>query len=55
MEKESINFIEQLLIKLKKNISKLEIAKKENDPRGFNEIKKECMNITKEIDKLIGL
>ena len=54
MEKESIHFVEQLLAKLKTNISKLEKAKKENDPRGFNEIKRTCFDINNEIEKLIG-
>ena len=53
MEKESIDFIEQLLRKLKDNISKLEKAKKDNDPRLFNEIKKDSFNTNNEIDKLI--
>lgn len=53
MEKESIDFIEQLLRKLKDNISKLEKSKKDNDPRAFNEIKKDSFNTNNEIDKLI--
>ena len=54
MEKESIDFIEQLLRKLKTNISKLEKAKENNDPREFNEIKKDSFNTNTEIDKLIS-
>jgi len=53
MEKESITFIKQLLVKLEKNIAMLEKAKKDNDPRQFNELKKTSFDIHKEIERLL--
>lgn len=46
-------FVKQLLGKLEENVAKLEKAKSDNDPRSFNEIKKECFKIHEEIEKLI--
>jgi hypothetical protein len=53
MERESISFVNQLLEKLEANVAKLEKAKKDNDPRAFNEIKKNSFDIHAEIEKLI--
>lgn len=53
MEQEKIPFIKQLLGKLEDNIRKLEKAKEDNDPRSFNEIKKNSFDIHEEINKLI--
>jgi len=53
MERESIAFVKQLLEKLEKTVALLEVAKKENDPRKFNELKKSSFDIHQEIEKLI--
>lgn len=53
MKPEVAPFVKQLLEKLEKNILKLEKAKEDNDPREFNEIKKECFKIHEEIGKLL--
>ncbi|NCN51475.1 hypothetical protein GW931_00485 [archaeon] len=53
MEKEAITFARQLLEKFDANIKKLEEAKEDNDPVGFNEIKKNSFDIHQEIQKLL--
>lgn len=53
MERESIAFVKQLITKLEKNVAALEKAKKDNDPRLFNELKKTSFDIHQEIEKLI--
>lgn len=53
MEEDGIVFIKQLLLKFEKNIDKLEKAKENNEPRKFNELKKESFDIHKEIAGLL--
>lgn len=53
MEEEKITFIKQMLKSLEKNIKELEVLKKNNDPRKFNEVKKDSFNIHEEISKII--
>jgi hypothetical protein len=53
MERESISFVKQLLDELESNLNQLEKAKKDNDPREFNEIKKKTFDIEKELGNLI--
>ena len=53
MEKESISFVKQLLDELNSNLTQLEKARKENDPRAFNQVKKKAFDIEKELEKLI--
>ncbi|MDA3836548.1 MAG: hypothetical protein PF542_02910 [Nanoarchaeota archaeon] len=53
MEIETIEFIKQLLDKMDKNVDKLEVARNENDPRTFNNLKKNSFDIHEEIRKLI--
>ncbi len=54
MEKEKLDFIEQFLNELEGYVNELEKAKKENDPKQFNEIKKKSYHVNEEIKKLIG-
>ena len=53
MKPEATPFLRQLIEKLERNVSKLEEAKNNNDPRGFNEIKKDCFKIHEDIEKLL--
>jgi len=53
MEEEKIVFVKQMLKSLEKNIKELETLKKNNDPRKFNEVKKDSFNIHEEISKMI--
>lgn len=53
MEKESITFVNQLIGKLEENTKKLEQAKNDNDPRSFNQIKRDSFKIHEELGKLI--
>ena len=53
MEKEKIIFIKQMLNSLENKIKELETLKKNNDPRRFNEVKKDSFNIHEEISKII--
>ena len=53
MKEDGIVFVKQLLVKLEGNIVKLEKAKKDNEPRVFNELKKESFDIHKEIEGLL--
>jgi hypothetical protein len=53
MKEEAIVFVKQLLNKLEQNVSLLEGAKEENDPRSFNDYKKNSFDVHQEIEKLI--
>ena len=53
MDEEKIVFVKQMLASLEKNIKELESLKKNNDPRKFNEVKKDSFDIHLEIEKLI--
>lgn len=53
MENDAIPFVKQLVEKLEENVKNLEAAKKDNDPREFNELKKNSFDIHEEIEKLL--
>jgi hypothetical protein len=53
MEKEAIVFVKQLINSLERKLGDLGKAKEENDPRGFNDLKKECFEIQRQIEDLI--
>lgn len=53
MNKDAIIFMKQFINKLEENVKKLEKAKKDNDPRGFSDLKKECFDIQKQMEKLM--
>jgi len=53
MNKDAIIFMKQLISKLEENVKKLEKAKENNDPREFNDLKKQCFDIQKEMEKMI--
>ncbi len=53
MKEENLIFVKQLLNSLEKKMKELAEAKKENDPRKFNEIKKECLKLNGQIGELI--
>jgi hypothetical protein len=53
MEKDAIVFVKQLVESLEVNLKKLEKAKKDNDPREFNDLKKKCFDIQKQIEDLV--
>ncbi|MBN2880420.1 hypothetical protein JXM83_00035 [Candidatus Woesearchaeota archaeon] len=53
MKSEVAPFVKQLLGKLEENVAKLEKTKEDNNPRAFNDVKKECFKIHEEIEKLL--
>ena len=53
MKEENMIFIKQLINSLEKKIKEMKLAKEENDPRKFSDLKKEALKLNDQIGGLI--
>ncbi len=53
MKEENLIFVKQLINSLDKKLKNLANAKEENDPKKFNDLKKECLKLNEQIGNLI--